>query len=212
MGSEILNPFTVPLNRVRNSEPFFSLLNGVRNSEPFSSPLNGVRNSEPFSFPAEWGQKFWTFFLPRWMGSEILNLFPTTLNGVRNCEPFSFPVEWGQKFWTLFLPRWMGSDILNSFLSLLNGMGSETLIAFPYLLYGVRNSEPFSFPVQWGQKFWTLFLPCWMRSGWWHKSTCSLGLILQFRVNYGIPPWICAKNLYLWANSVNNRKWGSVIL
>ena len=186
MGSEILNLF-------------LTTLNGVRNSEPFSYHVEWGQKFWTFSFPVEWGQKFWTFFLPRWMGSEILNPFPSQLNGVRNSEP-------------LFLPRWMGSDILNSFLALLNGMGSEIRIAFPYLLHGVRNSEPFSFPVQWGQKFWTLFLPCWMRSGWWRKSTCSLGLILQFRVNYGIPPWICAKNLYLWANSVNNRKWGSVIL
>jgi len=151
MGSEILNPFTVPLNRVRNSEPFFSLLNGVRNSEPFPSPLNGVRNSEPFSFPAEWGQKFWTFFLPRWMGSEIVNPFPSQLNGVRNSEPFSYPVEWGQTFWTLFFPCWMewGQKLWSLFLTFC--MGSEILNPFPSLYNGVRNSEPFSCLVEWGQ-------------------------------------------------------------
>ena len=185
---------------------------GSEIQNPFLSLLNGVRNSEPLSYPLEWGQKFWTFFVPRWMGSEILNLFPATLNGIRNSEPFSFPVEWGQKFWTLFLPRWMGSEILNPFPSQLNGVRNSELFSFPVEWNGVRNSDRFALPSAWGPKFWTLFLPCWMRSGWWRKSTCSLGLILQFTVNYGIPTWFCAKNLYLWANSVNNRKWGSVIL
>ena len=31
-------------------------------------------------------------------------------------------------------------------------------------LSGIRNSEPFSFSVEWGQKFWTLFFPCWTGS------------------------------------------------